>query len=201
MTKTQIFRYFCRKSRNSKNIYGTCAGAIIMSNCTDDKMKTLKCINIKSYRNFWGRQINSFTDNINLKFSKNSYKAHFIRAPRFVCQESTLQILTKMIDSSDDKCFSCREKGHFIRDCPYSSDDEFSSDDFSSEEEDWECEYCDKEFNTEKGCLIHENKYCKENPFLTRKAKKISCYRCGREGHYASSCYASKHINGNKLFT
>ena len=81
------------KFSTKKNIYGTCAGAIIMSNCTDDKMKTLKCINIKSYRNFWGRQINSFTHNINLKFSKNSYKAHFIRAPKFVCQESSLQIL------------------------------------------------------------------------------------------------------------
>jgi hypothetical protein len=25
------------------------------------------------------------------------------------------------------------------------------------------------------------------------------CYRCGREGHFASSCYASKNINGNYL--
>ena len=26
-----------------------------------------------------------------------------------------------------------------------------------------------------------------------------SCFRCGREGHYASSCYASKHVNGYYL--
>ena len=25
------------------------------------------------------------------------------------------------------------------------------------------------------------------------------CFRCGREGHYASSCYASKHIKGYYL--
>ena len=25
------------------------------------------------------------------------------------------------------------------------------------------------------------------------------CFRCGREGHYVSSCYASKHINGYYL--
>ena len=27
----------------------------------------------------------------------------------------------------------------------------------------------------------------------------IVCFRCGREGHYASSCYAKKHIKGYYL--
>ena len=39
-----------------------------------------------------------------------------------------------------------------------------SIDDESSEEEVWSCSYCDKEFDTEKGALFHENKYCKRNP-------------------------------------
>ena len=51
---------------SKKHIYGTCAGAIVMSRCTNDNLKTLNFINIKSFRNFWGRQINSFTDNIKL---------------------------------------------------------------------------------------------------------------------------------------
>ena len=155
------------------------------------KYKPIECIELKE-----GDKYDE--DKFTIKYM-NLYGINNVRGGSF-CEiklsESTLQILTKMIDSSEDKCFSCGEKGHFIRDCSYSSED-----DFSSEEEYWQCEYCDKEFNTEEGCLIHENKYCKENPFLTRKVKKISCYRCGREGHYASNCYASKHIKGYELFT
>ena len=66
-----------------------------MSNCTSDNMKTLNFINIKSFRNYWGRQINSFTDEIYLNFAKKKIKAHFIRAPRFVCQQDNLNVLAK----------------------------------------------------------------------------------------------------------
>ena len=29
--------------------------------------------------------------------------------------------------------------------------------------------------------------------------RKCGCHKCGRKGHYASNCYARKHINGNYL--
>ena len=31
------------------------------------------------------------------------------------------------------------------------------------------------------------------------KNKKLTCFRCGREGHYATTCYAKKHIKGYYL--
>ena len=34
--------------------------------------------------------------------------------------------------------------------------------DDESEIEVWCCSYCNKEFDTEKGALFHENKYCKK---------------------------------------
>jgi hypothetical protein len=39
---------------------------------------------------------------------------------------------------------------------------------------------------------IHEKK-------KTPSTRKCGCHKCGRKGHYASNCYARKHINGNYL--
>ena len=48
----------------TKNIFGTCAGAIIMSSlCDDRKVSKLGILNIKSLRNKWGRQIDSYSSN------------------------------------------------------------------------------------------------------------------------------------------
>jgi len=76
-----------------KCIYGSCAGAIIMSSNTNDKIRTLDYIKIKSYRNFWGRQINSFVDKIDLKFINSSFEGYFIRAPKFELIDSELDVL------------------------------------------------------------------------------------------------------------
>jgi len=148
----------------------------------------------------------------------------------------------------------------------------------------WQCEYCNKEFTTKKGCTFHENIHCKKrdeessgeessgeessdedispdnlekafcemdkdegiytlygNTYLwyedelyeesnsktpksllksfqyncdidyenynwksihIKKYKKSTngnCYKCGRQGHYKSYCYAKKHIDGYYL--
>lgn len=69
------------------------------------------------------------------------------------------------------------------------------------------CNYCNKEFKTLKGMSCHENLYCKQKSNAAKKScnKKVhakqqnTCYRCGREGHFSSDCYASKHKNGKYL--
>ena len=57
----------------------------------------------------------------------------------------------------------------------------------------WCCEYCDRTFTTAFGAGVHE-KSCKE-----KNSNQDTCFRCGREGHYSTTCYASKHIKGYYL--
>ena len=73
----------------------------------------------------------------------------------------------------------------------------------------YNCKYCDKEFNSQKGCLGHENLYCqskknKSNSSSSNESnqKKSSlkpvnnnCNRCHRKGHIENDCYATIDIN------
>ena len=100
-----------------------------------------------------------------------------------------------------DLCTNCGRAGHFVKDC-YAVKDasgnkiEYEDSEDDSEEEEWICEFCDRGFSTKFGCIVHE-KTCKEKN--KKKTKENACYRCGRPGHYAPDCYASKHIKGYYL--
>ena len=96
------FNLYDKIKKFSKNhcVYGTCAGAILMSErCDDNKIKTLNLINIMSFRNFYGRQIDSFTKNISINFLKNKMSASFIRAPKLDCLSNDLDVLGKVGDN------------------------------------------------------------------------------------------------------
>ncbi|MBT9130101.1 MAG: Pyridoxal 5'-phosphate synthase subunit PdxT [candidate division WS2 bacterium] len=66
-------------------VFGTCAGAILLSKAIiEENAETLGLIDVQVRRNAYGRQIDSFEDFINLKFSpEKDYLAVFIRAPGF----------------------------------------------------------------------------------------------------------------------
>jgi hypothetical protein len=179
----------------------------LISNCDnfDEDKYTLKCMEKYGINNVRG---GTFCE---LKLNKDN-----------------LCTIKKMINGSMDKCYICGENGHFAKDCYQDNDNileefenllidndlcfrcyrkgHYANDcyakktitgdeiDYSTDEEIevFCCNYCNKEFDTLKGVTCHENLYCKNK-------QKNTCYRCGREGHYASDCYASKHINGKYL--
>jgi len=63
-------------------VLGVCAGMIMMASEVDDERVTpLALMPFKALRNFYGRQVHSFTDDIKLNFDNRPFSAPFIRAP------------------------------------------------------------------------------------------------------------------------
>jgi 5'-phosphate synthase pdxT subunit len=66
-------------------VFGTCAGMILMAAKVDDgRVKTLNLINIEVERNGYGRQIDSFIDELDVTTNGQAFSMRgvFIRAPR-----------------------------------------------------------------------------------------------------------------------
>lgn len=139
-------------------------------------------INIEKYKEFLEKEL-THSDN---KCFKCGGTGHYVKDCKETEEESGhwkslfenfQKVLEKELIHSDNK-HGCAK--HYTKDCEETEEE--------SEEEVWECDYCDEQFETEKEAKKHE-KY----------SHKDVCYRCGREGHYSNSCYAKRHINGNYI--
>lgn len=82
---------------NNLPIFGTCAGLIVLAKNLVGKQKggqgLLKRMEIVVERNAYGRQTESFEDEIRLTWSDKSYNGVFIRAPKIMKYSSNVEVL------------------------------------------------------------------------------------------------------------
>jgi len=95
------------KMRRIKNIFGTCAGAIMLAKAVRHKtpdQKTLELMDIDIDRNAYGRQTESFEKDVKTNFGY--IPAVFIRAPKIKRVGKDVKILAK----NDRETIACEQR-------------------------------------------------------------------------------------------
>jgi hypothetical protein len=133
--------------------------------------------------------------------------------------ETNIATLNQMITSVTDKCYICGKSEHFAKDCKNISIKKEKIPTINLNEK---CDCPTSYFSSHRRgkCLLNniisyfddedddidrlvvKETLDKEIAIETKKEKDKNdgcCFRCGRQGHYVSKCYASKHINGHYL--
>ena len=81
------------------NIFGVCAGMILLSKTNNYKnLNTLGIMDFTVERNSWGRQIYSFDGQVNLSFNNKNIVTTFIRAPRVDSFSKNIDVLATYED-------------------------------------------------------------------------------------------------------
>ena len=97
----ELFEPIKKLIREGLPVFGTCAGMILLANKIidgrDDQL-SFGAIDIEVQRNAYGRQIDSFEADINVKSFVSSFHAVFIRAPRIVKADGAVEILAEFGD-------------------------------------------------------------------------------------------------------
>ena len=86
------------KAKSGMPIWGTCAGMIMLASSLTDKRPTpLNLMNTVVSRNAFGRQIDSFEEDIEIKaIGHPKYRGIFIRAPMFIQIGEDVEVLAKL---------------------------------------------------------------------------------------------------------
>lgn len=78
-------------------VYGTCAGMIILAKEIENyPQESIGALDVKVVRNAYGRQVDSFAEEITIKGFGRPFKAIFIRAPRVDSWGPNVEILATL---------------------------------------------------------------------------------------------------------
>lgn len=122
--------------------------------------------------------------------------------------DNNIITLNQMIKSVTDKCYICGNTDHFANDCKKMSITNPKNLTTIANEK---CDCPTSYFSSHRRgkCLLnntisyfkgeHDEANDNGNKVDINQNKNITCFKCGRKGHYSTSCYALKHINGHYL--
>lgn len=79
-------------------MFGTCAGLIVLAKDVEGETGYLKKLDITVARNSFGRQVDSFEAELDVKGITKDIEGVFIRAPHIVSVENNVEILSSISD-------------------------------------------------------------------------------------------------------
>jgi len=95
--------------------------------------------------------------------------------------EESIITLKKMIKGSTDKCYICGSSKHFVKDCNESNNENESP------------------LQEEMHLTSRDNDQIEYEKLIKILKKEDKCFRCQRECHYESDCYAKTYIDGESI--
>lgn len=100
MKMTGLYNALKEKIKEGFPVFGTCAGMIVLSKkVVNFPQDSLNAIDIKLERNAYGRQVDSFETDVEIKFSSTPFRAIFIRAPKVVEYGREVEVLSEYENS------------------------------------------------------------------------------------------------------
>ncbi|MCD4775257.1 MAG: pyridoxal 5'-phosphate synthase glutaminase subunit PdxT [Candidatus Aegiribacteria sp.] len=103
MNRWELTLPLIEMGNNGFPIFGTCAGAVLLSGEISEKEHTVKqdslrLADVKAVRNFFGRQASSFVESIEVTGLNEPFKGVFIRAPLLLPLSKDVKILSRIED-------------------------------------------------------------------------------------------------------
>src|SRR5512141_2647033 len=96
-------------AKSGAPIWGTCAGMIFMSKNVGRDQPLLKLMDVKVQRNAFGRQVDSFEADLNVKGIDKSFHASFTRAPLIESVGAGVAVLAPVDRGTDQALVAARQ--------------------------------------------------------------------------------------------